>query len=90
MNALTLLIAVAQSYAVLAVLLFAMGVFRALTFTSGMAEATIAFGENRRATAMNVFMAFPLISQIVLGIVARRWLPPWVGGGYSCYSGPSA
>ena len=71
----TLLIAVVQSYAVLAVLLFAMGVFRALTFTSGMAEATIAFGEYRRATAMNVFMAVPLISQIVLGIVAPPLAP---------------
>lgn len=75
LNALTLLMAVAQSYAVLAVVLFAMGVFRALSFSSGITEATIAFGENRRALAMNAFMAFPLISPIILGIVAPPLAP---------------
>jgi nitrate/nitrite transporter NarK len=75
LNILTLLIAVAPSYAVLAVLLFAIGIFRALSFSSGITETTIAFGENRRATAMNVFMAVPFVSHIALGIVGPPLAP---------------
>jgi nitrate/nitrite transporter NarK len=78
LNGLTILMAVASSFAVLAVILFANGIFRALTFSSGLTEATIAFGENHRATAMNLFMAVPLLSQVVLGIVAPP-LAPVVG-----------
>src|SRR5262245_7503741 len=75
LNVLTLLIAFAPSYAALAVVLFTMGIFRALSFSSGITEATIAFGENRRATAMNAFMAFPLMSPMILGIVAPPLAP---------------
>jgi nitrate/nitrite transporter NarK len=70
LNVLTVVVALAPTYLILAVVLFAIGGFRALAFAPGLALITSEFPRSRRATAMSLFMASGFASNLALSIIA--------------------
>jgi ACS family D-galactonate transporter-like MFS transporter len=75
LNALTLVVAIAPSYGVIAILFTLIGAFRALAFPPGMRVITAEFPASRRATAMSVFMVSGFAANLFVSLGA----PPLVG-----------